>query len=205
MTPKQKYFLVKKARAELSENPYDIGHELTHHYKVWDNCLHIWLAEDLVDVDLNLLEVAAWWHDVDRATDDHPRLLKYVNELDVDEDEIEKLLVIINAHSLQDEHSAAAEGRVLFDADKVESINPTRWYMVNDAVLHGEMSLSRGIRYCKSFNIRFEYVKQHLGFDSSKAMFRKHQQGVMRLIESGLMIAELADAIDVKLISQNNS
>ena len=62
--------LLAQAREELTTRPFDEAHGLSHHQAVWENCQLIIEAEHLRDgVDMDALEIAAMWHDVQRSED----------------------------------------------------------------------------------------------------------------------------------------
>ena len=66
--------LIKEAKKALL-TPFDTVHDERHHLLVWENCRKI-VKEEKLDVDMEALEVAAMWHDVERDEEDETKLLK---------------------------------------------------------------------------------------------------------------------------------
>lgn len=118
--------IIDKAKSILQKNPYDLAHGLLHHKNVWKNVRWIIKLEGLANIDAKSLQIAAWWHDVDRGSSDHPRMTKTLVDLSYPEAKIKTIIDIINHHSYEHEQPTL-ESKVLFDADKLEYISIVRW------------------------------------------------------------------------------
>ncbi len=117
--------IVKEAISILGTNPYDAAHGVPHHNVVWNNVLWI-IREEHLTVDREALEIAAWWHDVDKGTTHDPRLIEVLRLHDVPQNRIDSIMALMNQHSFGDVQTTL-EGKVLFDADKLEYVSLARW------------------------------------------------------------------------------
>lgn len=129
--------LRKDAQTRLVRNPQDPIHDITHHYRTWLIAQQLVQEEGLFDqIDLDLLELVCWWHDVliieeplqedERVVDVTARYVKRNFPAEVS-DEAESA---IQTH----EFGTTPEnliGRILQDSDKLEIISEER---INDAV-----------------------------------------------------------------------
>ena len=71
----QKRRIIKKAREYLIKTPYDLYHKLLHHQAVFENCKLI-ASEENLNVDIDILEIACFWHDVFKGYDNEDELLE---------------------------------------------------------------------------------------------------------------------------------
>ena len=190
------YKLIEVAQKVLAENPYDLGHDLNHHYNVYDNVYHIILNENIIKINWDLVTVAAWWHDVDRDNNKHPRFTLAAKSLSIDDEVLEQIINIINTHSFTDRRSQSIEGKVLFDADKIEYANPTRWIHIDKAIIEGKMDLDRALKYGEALNNRIADVYQSMTFNYSKARLTENIRFLIVAKKQGLFSSKINQEID---------
>jgi len=193
--------LIKVAQAKLITSPFDQGHDLVHHYKVWENCFEIIMAEKLIEVDFDNLQLAVWFHDVDRDSKDNPTFLRAAKDFALSNDEITNVLDIMNAHSFSDERSGKLEAKILFDADKVEYIGYSRWLYISNAIKNGDMSLESGLKYAEALNGRMEYVVANINFNRTKVMLKRNLDATIFLKDKGLLVKEVSTRIAWNLLN----
>lgn len=191
--------LILEAKKILEKESFDIGHDLSHHYKVWDNAIQIVLLENILNkVDLDLLTIACWWHDVDRGNKDNTKKFeKAANEFELSELQIKKIIEIINSHSFHDARSNLTEAKVLFDADKIEYINPARWILINNSP---EFPIEAGIKYCEAVNTRILKVYEQIYFSTSKKWLTSHANNILRL--KPMLKTAYVEAFDWEIIEK---
>ena len=122
---------IKRAKELLIKA--DASHGLDHAERVLEYALKIAQAHE--EADLEVLEIACWWHDVGRISGDrnHPRASAILVEAELPSfgfvpDFIQEVREAISNHS---SHAVIEpsniEGKILKDADKLEYITPERW------------------------------------------------------------------------------
>jgi HD superfamily phosphodiesterase len=167
------FYLVQKARERLLNSPYDSAHEINHHYKVWENALTIISNEDLWDkVDLEVLTIASWYHDLERGSKTHDFLVSKLNACEIGKEKKNKIITVINSHSFNDEMINLLEAKILYDADKIEYFNVGRWENILESYQGKQMSEEKMIYYCNLINERFEGVVKNINFPSSFEMLK---------------------------------
>ncbi|MBD3362979.1 hypothetical protein GF362_04635 [Candidatus Dojkabacteria bacterium] len=166
--------IIHKAQKILLDNPFDLGHDLTHHYKVWENCLKIILNENLSKkVDKELITIAAWWHDVDRKNHKNKKLIKVLQEYGYPNSKSNEVLKVIDEIDgpASKEELSSIESKVLCDADKIEYINITRWEYIKLAFKAGKFPEKAIIHYGNELEKRIEFVFNNLVFKYSRKRF----------------------------------
>jgi HD superfamily phosphodiesterase len=185
--------LVLKARALLSENPYDSLHATSHHQQVWDNCLRIVNEEGLV-VDTDVLRVAAWWHDVERGSEEAKLLKDALREVGASQDFGQRVMEVIGGHSFgQDQGSL--EARVLYDADKLEYLSIERAESLLRDFENGTIGTERFVDYKSEWAKRIKLVRGSLHFESSRARFDGNLKGFIEHAKSNPELAEFVSAV----------
>lgn len=166
--------IVQRAKRFLVTDPFDAGHELTHHKLVVSNVQWIVEQEGLHAVDMESLLIAAWFHDYKRNQDElcDRVLSEIMTKEGYSQKEIEKVLTIKNGHSFGSDQNESLEAQILYDADKIEYVhyNP-RYLLVSDAVSRGEMSKETFGKYLKAFEDRIKKVSETLHFAASRERF----------------------------------
>ena len=171
--------LIVDAQKYLICNPYDLAHDVTHHYRVWAWCFKIVKAERL-RVDWEVLSVAAWWHDaeerkgktvtaVKKALKDRKLSWKFTN----------KVISIINQHSYG-EKQTSIEGKVLFDSDKLEYVSPERLAIFAQAVRDGFINQQNYSQYYRDWHTRTPKIVKLLHFKYSKQKYKQFYEKVIK-------------------------
>ncbi|MBP7774250.1 hypothetical protein KA078_00500 [Candidatus Woesebacteria bacterium] len=136
---------ISTAQQLLLDHPFDIYHDIFHHYKVWENSRKITFIEKL-KVDTNPLDIACWWHDIFKGEKDNSLLIKTLSDTNIDTDTLDTAIAIINQHSFGEEQTLL-ESKILYDADKIEYISLTRWQAAFEACDKGFISVAEKERY----------------------------------------------------------
>jgi HD superfamily phosphodiesterase len=191
--------LIQRAQQYLTESPFDAGYDLDHHQRVVNNCLIIVEKEGL-ELDLEVLVVAAWWHDIERKDlERNNQLLRSAAEdAGIDVAIAEKGIHILNSHSFGNSQEDL-EAQVLFDADKIEYVSAPRIRRVLAAVERGEMTDAVWEKYKVALGERIPHVPGMLHFEASKALFKQQLGELQAWIQEDPRLADLWFLLDVKL------
>lgn len=165
----QKDQVINTAKDQLLHSPFDIAHDIFHHYKVWENVLLITVKEAL-NLDLDKLEIASWWHDYERGSLEHVALVKAMQKAGYPQVDIESVKDLINTHSFSDTHSDAEEAKVLFDADKLEYVNSGRLVWIGEGIINGLLDPKVGKGYGLALQERIYKVVQMLHYSTTRLM-----------------------------------
>lgn len=157
----------------LSTEPFDIGHDVAHHYKVWENCMWIVDCEKIEGIDTDALQIAAWGHDLERGSQTHDKLRQVMEKHGCPEELINDTIDIINEHS-HDGTQTSREAEILFDADKLEYVTVNRWSTVLQAAKDGVMTDAEITKYKNAWNKRIGYVQKGLHFACTKKKFAQN-------------------------------
>lgn len=174
-------------------DPYDAGHDFEHHQTVVNNCQSLVKAEKL-KVNEEVLELAAWWHDYqrDNLSKNNAAVKDSLHRHGFDDEFIKTVLDTINHHSHGNQQELT-EQKVLYDADKIEYVNPERIKHVMNAVSNGNMSMQRAEKYAKVLNERVISVYESLHYDYSKQIFRKYAKELLSYIKVDSTWEDLED------------
>lgn len=165
--------VIKSAQQKLIDKPYDIAHDIFHHYRVWENVLLVVVRENL-NIEIEKLEIACWWHDFDRGSKDHPTMTNIMRKSGYSEEFINDVKLIINSHSFDDERLDLSEAKLLFDGDKIEYINPGRFIWIGEGVLQSQISLEAARKYTVALEERIVRVVEMLNFATSKELIKRN-------------------------------
>ena len=164
--------IVRRAKVHLEENPYDSLHGVLHHQAVWENCLWI-IDKEKLGVDVEALEIAAWWHDVERGSETNDLFLRDADSFGFPDELKNKVVSIINEHSFEQKQTLL-ESKVLYDADKLEYLSPLRLEQLLELYRTGNsMDSKRLEHYKKEWGRRINVVRNNLHFDSTRQEFEK--------------------------------
>ena len=161
--------LIADAQTFLRVSPYDEAHGLDHHQRVWNNIKWIIKQEKLL-VDREALEIAAWWHDVDKGTNNSRKLITALRHHHVPRARIETILTIIYQHSFEDTQTTI-EGKILFDADKLEYVSLDRWKKFLTMLQKNPSKQDTMKAYQNAIANRIIPVYQRLYFSATKQLF----------------------------------
>ena len=162
--------IILEAQKQLVLKPIDLAHDITHHYRVYERSLKINNNEKL-NADENLLVVCAWYHDLGGRRGENIDLLrgllsKHTNDVNF----INKVIEIICEHSYGGIQTSL-ESKILFDADKMEYVNPLRLSWFLRAHKDGLLNEKKYKQYKKEWNKRIINISKMLHFPSSQKEF----------------------------------
>lgn len=171
--------LLDEARVRLHESPFDAAHDLAHHLEVLRNALQ--LAHDLNDekIDFDALRVAVMWHDVpheggtDKASEATANHLKIkMQQMGFHKDFIDSVYDAVSLHSF-DQQPTTVEGKILFDADKLELLNVARLNRYNKAVESGQITAEKAKKDITWLAESYKTLRSKLHFEASKTRYDK--------------------------------
>jgi predicted metal-dependent HD superfamily phosphohydrolase len=173
---------INRAKQLLTDNPFDVYHTLEHHSEVVENVFDI-IKQEKITIDTQLLEIAAWWHDVFKDNPQEDELLKkeFLN-LGLDKD-VQNIYNIINGHSFgQEQHSL--EAKLLYDADKVALVSIARWKYAFDQYDSGLISKEERDKYVPEWNRRMPMLEDKLNFTYSNQLFKQRYSKFIKWLKS---------------------
>lgn len=199
----QTYKIINKAKEALIENPFDVTHDITHHYRVWENCINIIFEENLLDeINIEHLAIASWWHDYERDSKVHKTLLKVLKENNCLKEDIANVIEIIDSHSFNDAGQFTVESKTLYDADKIEYVSPTRWLFISNEYENNQKYEKNAIKYCDNLNKRLIPVYEKLYFKSSINNYQSNTKNLYKLFTSELFSKRILKGINIKQIKK---
>ena len=169
------------AQKELIENPYDLIHDIRHSYHVYINCLEICEKEKL-SLNLEVLEVCSWWHDLDREKDVSEKLIRILKQNNFNNKFINKCEEVINSHPFGSKQESL-EAKVFFDADKLEYVNPLRFKQLLQAVKDEYISQRRIKQYKKEWYQKTGKVEKMLHFPFTRKKFTSLYKKAEKVID----------------------
>lgn len=177
--------IIIAAQKSLVNQPFDLAHDITHHYRVYEWSMRI-IDEENLKVDKEVVAVCAWMHDLGgrRAEDLNP-IRTILEKQKVSEEFIKQVLEIISEHSFGEAQNCI-ESKILFDADKLEYVNSARLTWFYQAVKDGYLSREKFEMYRQTYRDRVGRVSDLLHFDFSKKQFRKFLPKAEKIISVDL-------------------
>lgn len=185
--------LVSKAKAVLSENSYDSLHNASHSELVWNNCRTIVLKEGL-SCQMDALEVAAWWHDVDRKDGSIKTLKDALKQVEIDEDKRRLIINAISEHSFGNTQTST-ESKVLYDADKLEYLSLGRFLSLLDGVREGEINKEKFDYYKNEWRKRIVKVRESLNYESTKLEFDKRLSDIKDISNEDASLRDMVSGV----------
>lgn len=173
---------VREAERLLAIRSYDAAHDLAHHRSV------LAAAQDIAthvteQYDANILEIACMWHDVvvkdyeqishKQVTQDTAEYLKkWMLDQDFTKVQAETAFLAVKHHEFDDK-PVNTEGRILFDADKLDNLNLARIrrFIASDRL--GNVPKWKIKAYIKGGTAIIKLTRNKLHFDYSKQLFDK--------------------------------
>lgn len=162
--------IILEAQKQLVLKPIDLAHDIAHHYRVYEWSLKINNDEKL-SANVDLLAVSAWYHDLGGRRGENAKLIKdLISKHTDDKNFIDRVVQIIQEHSFGKAQSSV-ESQILFDADKLEYVNPFRLLWFIEAYKDGFLSEKTYKQYQKEWKERITEVKKMLNFRYSQEEF----------------------------------
>lgn len=164
--------MILEAQKQLVLKPIDLAHDITHHYRVYEWSLKIKNSEKL-NANADLLTVCAWYHDLGGRKGENAALIKSLISKHTDDNSfIDKVIEIVQEHSFG-KNQSSLESKILFDADKLEYVNPYRLLWFLRVYKDGFISEEKYKQYKKEWVERIGKVKKMLHFKYSQEKFLK--------------------------------
>jgi putative nucleotidyltransferase with HDIG domain len=162
----------------------DGAHNVEHVVRVYDWSRE--LAKNYPEVDLHVLKVAAYWHDVGRKyeskeKDDHniisgKMIEKYLTRKGSSKDFISKVKEAVINHSFSFKPKSI-EGKIIHDADKLaffpDHTIPDSYDSMKEGYETKSFNRTRLINALQKYLDNIEYLYQGLLLKESKAYYRK--------------------------------
>lgn len=162
--------IILEAQKQLILEPIDLAHDVTHHYRVYEWSLKT-NSDEKLDADEDLLAVSAWYHDLGGRTGENAKLIRgLISRHTDDKSFIDKIVKIIQEHSFG-KTQYSLESKILFDADKLEYVNPFRLLWFLRTYRDGFLSENKYKQYKKEWEERISKVGQALHFRISRKHF----------------------------------
>jgi len=194
----------------LTKQPFDDAHDLSHHERVWENAQKI-AGQIPEKLNRDALHVAVMWHDVMVGDEKllnkrHKNIGLILNRLQLLMSEngfdsnFQKIVTeAIKHHEFGSKKQVNIEGKVLFDADKLDALNPTRYRKIINAIKSKKISKLQTFLYVQAAKLWLRTMRSRYHFEISKQM---HDKLVAQLLqdkeaidlgnELGVDIAKLA-------------
>ena len=179
--------LILSIQLQLIQKPLDLVHDVSHHYRVYEECLKIAKSEKL-HVDHKLILIASLTHDL------FDRNGKKVNVLNIflkkqikDKNYRIRIIRIIQEHSYKKKQTTL-ESKVLYDADKLEYVNPFRLMWLNQ--IHKDGYLDRKVHndYKNTWHDRAPFIIPSLNFEFAKYKYKKLFPVALKIINNNISL-----------------
>lgn len=173
---------IKEAERLLSIRMYDAAHDLAHHKSVYTTAKDI--AKRISEnYDTHILEIACMWHDVivkDYKETDHKEVTKdtadYLKDFMLDigftPAQANVAYGAVRHHEF-DDTPVNTEGKILFDADKLDNLNLDRMRRFIASDKAGAVPKWKIKAYVKGGTAIVKQTRDKLHFDYSKQLFNK--------------------------------
>lgn len=174
--------IVQEAERLLSSHNYDAAHDLAHHKAVYATACDIsrHVSEEF---NPDVLKIACMWHDVvvnENDADKHKQvthntaqhLRQYMLGKGFAAQEAEAAYLAVKYHEF-DDRPVNTEGKILFDADKLDTLNMERIrrFVASDRM--GQVPAWKLKAYAKGVATMVKLTRSKLHFERSKKIFDK--------------------------------
>ncbi len=173
---------VKEAERLLAIRSYDSAHDLAHHKSVYTTAKDI-ARHTPEKCNPNLLEITCMWHDViskdyeeinhkDITADTAEYLKKFMLDTGFSKAQADTAYLAVLHHEF-DDTPVNTEGKILFDADKLDNLNLERMRRFIASDKAGEVSKWKLKAYIKGGVAIIKATRSKLHFNYSKKLFDK--------------------------------
>lgn len=192
MNKQLKTELIKEAQQQLFDHPQDIFHDIAHHARVQMLAHELIHDESLVEINLDVIDIVCWWHDVelvDQEVVEGERVVnvtaRYISQKCNKDSEV--VFDAINFHEFG-QSPQSQEGKVLQDADKLEILSLVRWMRAQDALATGEIDKKYVLQVAQ--DVKDNWLPKMLSryhFDFSKKWHEEHEWKILKIIDEILV------------------
>ncbi|MFH1970978.1 MAG: HD domain-containing protein [Patescibacteria group bacterium] len=172
----------------------DGAHNVEHVVRVYDFSRE--LAKNYPEVDLNVLKVAAYWHDVGRKyeskeTDDHniksgEQVEKYLLEKKASKDFISKVKEAVVNHGFK-YVSKSIEGKIIHDADKLAFFSdhaiPDSYESMKEGYETETFNREKVVIWLKDILNHKDYFYKGLLLKESKEYYKSIEKNLEKILE----------------------
>ncbi len=176
--------LVHDIKKAVATEPFDVFHDIFHHYEVLKNCYEI-INHEKLSPNLQILEIAALAHDYEthNKNNQHKKLKLLLKQHLLPNAVIDLIIQIINEHSISKEQTLL-ESKILFDADKLEFISTYRWEQALKAYQDGLFDITREIYYEHLTEALLDEVGNRLYFNFSKNLYPERRIAFINYVKT---------------------
>lgn len=177
--------IILRAQDYLIHSPFDLAHDVTHHYRVFQESINIIQHEKITNnICKEDVVICSWLHDIeDRKGKNVEVINTLLHGFKLSTKRIERIIKIIREHSFEQKQTMI-ESKILFDADKLEYVNPFRLTMFIQATKDGYITKKRFQQYVLEWKQRIDYVNKQMHFDYSKNKFNEWLENAIFLINN---------------------
>jgi|GEM_PF-770737 HD superfamily phosphohydrolase YqeK len=179
----KKHQAIKEAKRWLQDNSFDAGHDLSHHQRVWELAREIANQENL-KINKKALEIACMWHDVLINKVDEAKVGKrhqgleqtlnylsdYLHKINYPASDISLILLAVKHHEFNS-NPVNLEGKVLYDADKLETLSLERIKRIIRSFDQQKMPKIALAFYIRVGKYRLTKMRKKLHFSYSRQVF----------------------------------
>jgi hypothetical protein len=160
--------VVKEIQSRLLYSPSDIAHDIFHHFVVWQNTKYIMWFDEIKPPNVEFLELAVWGHDMELEDHETVQVFKIMRAAGYSLEEIAEVTYIINSHAYVPEENQVIEAQILFDADKIEYVNPHRWVWIGENIKNGQFPVKKATAYMENLRDKLPLVIEQVRFRATK-------------------------------------
>lgn len=201
--------LLKEAKRLLKKNPRDDIHDLSHHQRIWSNVQTL-IKSIEKPLNLEVLQVATMWHDVmihqeslslgEKGLSKETReyLQKLMQGKDYDQDFMTAVLNAIKQHGFLTKYQMTLEGKILFDADKLDALNPIRYRRIIAGIKNKRLSKVQTFLIANAAKLWLRTMKNRYHLEKSKKIhdqlirdLQKDKEAIQVAKEWGVDIEQL--------------
>ena len=162
--------IIVDIQKQLVLKPYDLAHDITHHYRVYQESIKI-IDKEKLKINKNIITLCAWLHDFEgRKGEKFKETKKILTKHNFDVNIVIKIISIIKEHSLG-EKQTLLESKILYDADKLEYVSLFRLSWFVQAGKDGYINQKKYYQYKKEWREKIDEVEKTLHFSYSKKEF----------------------------------
>lgn len=173
--------LLAEAEKFLTENPRDHIHDLAHHQRVWENAQLI-LQSLNQQVDRDVLQVATMWHDVMLSQKSLnlgnkgllQETIQFLQQSMIEKqypiDFQKKVLDAIKHHNFLTRFQVNTEGKILFDADKLDALHPLRYRKIISALESKKINPVQISLLTKTAKLWLKTMRKRYHFEKSREL-----------------------------------
>ncbi|MBI3619946.1 HD domain-containing protein [Candidatus Roizmanbacteria bacterium] len=173
--------IIQEAQKRLVLMPIDIVHDVTHHYRVYENAIKI-LEHEKLKINDSIVTICAWLHDIeDRKGKKNDQIAKILEKYCVPLYDRKRIINIINEHTYGKKQSLL-ESKIIFDADKIEYVNAFRITSLKTAYQNKYIDNITYQRYLQEWKERTFNLQNYLHFSYSKSLYLKQYPTARRML-----------------------